>query len=232
MEAHGICWHECRCDGSGNCAFAENDCADFTCDNAKWRRQPGKNACVQDQCTQVSVPELLILTWQLPRDSTPSQTNECCCCVLGNLELTRSLLRPCCASLPFGSVGARGLISLASDDAMKEAFQLTETACLSQYDVQKGNKSRPTVLAIRMRGSARTATAVSGSASARQTARHAAWPPPVMQSTLCARRAGSASPMGSPSASSRAAWLAACRWHLAGACRMGRHMHFVHAQVN
>ena len=53
MEAHGTCWHECRCDGAGKCAFAEGDCADFTCDSAKWRRQPGKNVCVRDECIRV-----------------------------------------------------------------------------------------------------------------------------------------------------------------------------------
>ena len=53
MEAHGTCWHECRCDGAGDCTYAEGDCADFTCDSAKWRRQPGKSVCVKDECSRV-----------------------------------------------------------------------------------------------------------------------------------------------------------------------------------
>ena len=53
MEAHGTCWHECICDGAGDCAYAEGECADFTCDNAKWRRQPGKSVCVKDECSRV-----------------------------------------------------------------------------------------------------------------------------------------------------------------------------------
>ena len=53
MEAHGTCWHECRCDGAGACTYAEGDCADFTCDSAKWRRQPGKSVCVKDECSRV-----------------------------------------------------------------------------------------------------------------------------------------------------------------------------------
>ncbi|EIE26855.1 hypothetical protein COCSUDRAFT_39831 [Coccomyxa subellipsoidea C-169] len=49
-EAHGTCWHECRCDAAGNCAYSENECADFTCESALWRRQGTANACVLDKC--------------------------------------------------------------------------------------------------------------------------------------------------------------------------------------
>ena len=52
-EAHGTCWHECRCDAAGNCAYSENECADFTCESALWRRQGSANACVLDTCKQV-----------------------------------------------------------------------------------------------------------------------------------------------------------------------------------
>ena len=60
---------------------------------------------------------------------------------------------------------------------------------------------------------------------------HAAWLLPVIRSTLCASRGGSASQTGSQSASSRAAQRAACRWLPTGMCRTGRRLQYVLAQV-
>ncbi len=76
-EAHGTCWHECRCDGAGNCAFAENQCVDFSCDNARWRRQPGKNACVQDHCTQVRLRSQCGRLLCIQESSGPKCVREC-----------------------------------------------------------------------------------------------------------------------------------------------------------
>ena len=54
-EAHGTCWHECHCDGAGTCMYSDNECADFTCDNGKWRRQGQQDMCVLDTCTKVGL---------------------------------------------------------------------------------------------------------------------------------------------------------------------------------
>lgn len=64
-EAHGTCWHECRCDASYNCAYSENECANFTCESALWRRKGTTNACVQDKCKQVLSP-LACLPFEIP----------------------------------------------------------------------------------------------------------------------------------------------------------------------
>ena len=74
-EAHGTCWHECRCDGAGTCTYNDNECVDFTCDSGKWRRQAQQDACVRDACTRVRLSSDLFL---FPPKMEPVHVELCC----------------------------------------------------------------------------------------------------------------------------------------------------------